>query len=573
MYKKETGFTKAAMAGLAAKEDYTSVKLKTSNEMTHVEKYPPFNELMLIQIKGRRYCQVRLVEPCIESLNNGDCFLLVTNLNLFLLLGETANIIEKSKANELYDWIRLKKDLGLNKTQSHCAIIDCKSSLIFKSMPDDGENENCLTQTEQQFLSILQKNSSKQFEQDKFQVSDKDETYEQLITETNKVYRVALRDEYETNSDTTTSDDSNEETESNKVAKLCLEPLKDYCGNLLSYNVLDEDHVLVFDFAAEFYIWSGRNSPSAHKKAAVLLAKQYFNSGYDYSASSISPLNGRLREDVNDDSYFVGKVRPKWAVFGRQTQNAETVLFRGESFFQKKLLRFKNFNSSRVKFYDKLQTWLLIKKFISIIFKIGKFIDWPNQNNTPALKKIGYNGSLKKVEPIIKSQSPKSIPNTAQENIFNYESLSDRDVQSLVAPNDTQVNLILEQTNLGRGRHWFDQTENRRFDIVTENVHGWKIVNNELVDCGKLAELIENYSYVIKWHYKVNAVGFRTLKGNASSHKGVRGRDRYALFFWQGKNASRSEKGCSALLSLDNLAASIGSNSENSENQSILGKP
>lgn len=111
MYKKETGFTKAAMAGLAAKEDYTSVKLKTSNEMTHVEKYPPFTDLMLIHIKGRRYCQVRLVEPRIDSLNNGDCFLLVTSLNLFLLLGETANIIEKSKANELYDWIRLKKGM------------------------------------------------------------------------------------------------------------------------------------------------------------------------------------------------------------------------------------------------------------------------------------------------------------------------------------------------------------------------------------------------------------------------------------------------------------------------------
>lgn len=198
-------------------------------------------------------------------------------------------------------------------------------------MPDDGQNENCLTQTEQQFLSILQKNSSEPFDQEKFQVSDRDETYEQLITETNKVYRVALKEEYETSSDTTTSDDSNEENESNKVAKYCLEPLQEYCGNFLSYNVLDEDHVLVFDFAAEFYIWSGRQAPTAHKKAAVVLAKQYFYSGYDYSTSSISPLNGRFKKDVSDESYFVSKTRPKWAIFGRQTQNAETVLFRGKA--------------------------------------------------------------------------------------------------------------------------------------------------------------------------------------------------------------------------------------------------
>ena len=44
------------------------------------------------------------------------------------------------------------------------------------------------------------------------------------------------------------------------------------------------------------------------------------------------------------------------------------------------------------------------------------------------------------------------------------------------------------------------------------------------------------------------------------------------LFSGKGKNASRSEKGSSALLSLDNLAASVGSNSDNSETQSVLGK-
>ncbi len=50
--KKDKGFTKAALAGLAAKEDYTSVKLKNSDFVNHTGEFPPFSNLMLIQIKG-----------------------------------------------------------------------------------------------------------------------------------------------------------------------------------------------------------------------------------------------------------------------------------------------------------------------------------------------------------------------------------------------------------------------------------------------------------------------------------------------------------------------------------------
>jgi hypothetical protein len=162
MNKKENGFTETALAGLAAIEDYTSVKLKQSDTISHLGEYPPFHDLMLIQIKGRRYCQARLVEPRVDSLNNGDCFILVTNnRGIFLLIGEHANIIEKSKANELYDWIRLHKDLGVSKTQTTGHIIDCKSSLIFRqnNFNEDEfnlvQNENFLSHAEQEFLDIL----------------------------------------------------------------------------------------------------------------------------------------------------------------------------------------------------------------------------------------------------------------------------------------------------------------------------------------------------------------------------------------------------------------------------------
>jgi hypothetical protein len=57
--------------------------------------------------------------------------------------------------------------------------------------------------------------------------------------------------------------------------------------------------------------------------------------------------------------------------------------------------------------------------------------------------------------------------------------VSDRELRELIASNsDTStdpsvipnpVNLVLEQTNLGRGDHWFDVIERRSFDILTEH--------------------------------------------------------------------------------------------------------
>ena len=54
---KTGGFTETAMAGLAAVEDYTSVKLKRSNSASHVGEFAPFSDLMLIQIKGDSFIQ------------------------------------------------------------------------------------------------------------------------------------------------------------------------------------------------------------------------------------------------------------------------------------------------------------------------------------------------------------------------------------------------------------------------------------------------------------------------------------------------------------------------------------
>lgn len=160
-------------------------------------------------------------------------------------------------------------------------------------------------------------------------------------------------------------------------------------------------------------------------------------------------------------------------------------------------------------------------------------------------------------------------------NLFNFEPLNEQALNLIIKQRDEiQVNLILETSCLGRGRHWFDEIERRSYDIVTENVIMWQIHNNELIECSQnsLGELNSNYTYVVKWHYKVNAVGFRALKGGLSAHQGITGRDRYALFFWHGEQSSQLEKGSGALLSLElttNISNIAGGSMSSNENETV----
>lgn len=65
---------------MASTEDFSSVTLKNvdMDATGYGNTLPPYKDVMLLLVKGRRHVQVRLVEPVAASINSGDNYILVT---------------------------------------------------------------------------------------------------------------------------------------------------------------------------------------------------------------------------------------------------------------------------------------------------------------------------------------------------------------------------------------------------------------------------------------------------------------------------------------------------------------
>jgi len=182
-----------------------------------------------------------MVEPSVESLNQSDCFILIAPCRLFLWIGDNANIIEKSKANEIYDWIRLKRDLGI-KTQTTFSVIN--------SAFTTDQDKNNMSFAEKEFIGLLKQQKNDCSDPKSASCHEDDEKYELLINDTNMVFKVMKINETDDDERCLNYNDENSE-ESNELTNYCLQPVDKYWGRILSYNMLDENDVFVFDFGAE----------------------------------------------------------------------------------------------------------------------------------------------------------------------------------------------------------------------------------------------------------------------------------------------------------------------------------
>ncbi|CDQ56493.1 unnamed protein product [Oncorhynchus mykiss] len=270
-----------------------------------------------------------------------------------------------------------------------------------------------------------------------------------------------------------------------------LVPDDDFWGKVPRCTLLSPKQVLVFDFGSEVYVWHGKEVTLAQRKVAFQLAKHLWNGTFDYTNCDINPLDPG---ECNSLIPRKGQGRPDWAMFGRLTQHNETTLFK------------------------------------------EKFLDWTDSKKKGTIK----NGHEHLNENNKEQQSPE------QNMMRAYDA-------SLMLPLlQTPVRTVLDGVDLGRGYGPVAGDDRRHFEISTTAVDIWHILEFDYSRLPKqsIGQFHEGDTYVVKWKYMVSTAVGKRQNPDAVRSAGA-GKEKCSYFFWQGRNSTVSEKGTSALMTVE----------------------
>uniref|UniRef100_A0AAQ4S3D1 Supervillin d n=1 Tax=Gasterosteus aculeatus aculeatus TaxID=481459 RepID=A0AAQ4S3D1_GASAC len=269
-----------------------------------------------------------------------------------------------------------------------------------------------------------------------------------------------------------------------------LVPHEDAWASMPSVTLLDSKEVLVFDFGGEVYVWHGKDVPLGDRKVAVKLGKQLYGGSYDYSNCRVNPLDASF---TTSDVPQQGEGRPSWTLFGRLSEHNETSLFR------------------------------------------EKFLDWADRKKEEAAQADEVKSPIRSVE----------RPSLELE-------LQPCDAKALLDHEPEPVKTVLEGVNVQRGHGLVRADDGRQAELATVDVDAWHIKEHGEEELPKesLGQLHQGDAYIVRWKYSVTTlVGKRQKPGELSA--GTPGRERTACFFWQGSQSSISEKGTSALMTVE----------------------
>ncbi|XP_011406645.2 PREDICTED: uncharacterized protein LOC100639454 [Amphimedon queenslandica] len=554
----------SALLGLAAKLDFTTVKLRKTGiveqmmndkegggggRVSDVSEMPNSNygvkttshPLMLLIVKGRKNVQTRLVQPVASSVNSGDVFVLIRDNDLFLWNGKEANVIEKARGNDLVHRIQQRKELG------------CHSN-GFISIEDSSER---LSKKQSMFWEIL--NGKQPVNKDSMPLDD---VYEKGMNLATKIYQY-------------TQDGSAETT-----GKYII--IHEDTPTMPKIALLDSKKILLFDFCTEVYVWIGKKSPPSFRKPAMIKARKVFDG--QCVPPSFKPIAAGGSKG--------GKPGPTGSPVRKISSTASGVGIRSSGKFSKQRHGTLNSSTRRKSIRERKPSkgdleprpdWSLFTRVNegseNILFR-EKFSDWPEPGRIIKMKGHESSGEVVKPPPMPELQAA--------------------DVSVMLKASKPFEGLRLDGENIHRGRGNYQVS---RSTFACNRVRSQKVEKYRVKDSDSFLINEEDnhlfYSgegYIIRWSYIITVVreleGLTPGKGmfamdrqyqkskskspsppekkkeanpeDCSSDEDVvesdeecqrvlesGGRDRCAYFFWQGHHASINEKGATAIMTVE----------------------